>query len=107
MIARGDQEAAYLADKGDDALERQRAAGAPRCSSCHAHIYWAVTDAGKRMPINVVDDEGGNVFLFRAPPGSNQPWRCKVGRQDDPTPQGATRHFSHFATCPHANDHRR
>jgi hypothetical protein len=106
MIARADQDKLYEQVMGDVAAERQRRAASPRCSSCDAPILWAVTEAGKRMPLDYDEHEGGNVFLFRPLPGSNQPWKCRVGRQDDPTPQFATRHFSHFATCPNADRHR-
>lgn len=42
-----------------------------RCVSCHAPIFWIVTDGGKRMPVD------------------------------------AESHESHFATCPHAAEHRK
>jgi hypothetical protein len=106
-ISRDDQARLYEQEKGEDAAALQRRAAAPKCSSCGAPILWAVTEAGKRMPLDYDEHEGGNVFLFRSPPGSGKPWTCKVGRQEDAPPQFASRHFSHFATCPNAAEHRR
>jgi hypothetical protein len=83
-----------------ETLQEQKRASAKRCSSCERPIIWAKTDTGKWMPLDYDPDEGGNVFFFLD-------FTCKVGRQTDQTPQFATRHFSHFATCPNAKDHRR
>lgn len=58
---------------------------ATRCSSCSASIVWFKTASGKRMPV----DES-----------STQP----TDRADQ---LDLTRHKSHFATCPNANQHRR
>lgn len=100
MSTRTDEQArAYTEQMGETAAQRQKRAAAKKCKSCHAPIIWAKSD-GKWMPLNYDPDEGGNVFLFLD-------GKCKVGRQDDATPQFATRHFSHFATCPNADEHRR
>lgn len=60
-------------------------AGTPpaECKSCHAEVYWIVTAAGKRMPVDV-EVEGGR-SPFKGVPGD--------GEQDG-------RGISHFATCP-------
>jgi hypothetical protein len=99
-ISAREQQTLYRDTMGENALERQRRAGATRCRSCFRPIRWARTGSGKRMPVDYDENEAGNVFLF-ADGG------CRVGKQDEQTPAGATRHFSHFATCPHADEHRR
>jgi hypothetical protein len=54
-----------------------------RCSSCRAKIIWFKTGAGKNMPVDAdtVEPEDEELDL--------------------------SRHKSHFATCPNANQHRR
>lgn len=104
---RQDQALLYEREMGTDKADEQRRAATPRCKSCGAPILWAITEAGKRMPLDYDEHEGGNVFLFKPKPGNKEPFRCRIGRQEDPTPQFTTRHFSHFATCPNASDHRR
>jgi hypothetical protein len=54
-----------------------------RCSSCRAQIIWFKTEAGKNMPVDAdtVEPEDEELDL--------------------------TRHKSHFATCPNANQHRK
>lgn len=67
------------------------AAGTPsaQCRSCHKVIYWITTPAGKQMPVDC-DVEGGQA----------------------PSTRGSVTQFhgrgvSHFATCAHADEHRR
>jgi hypothetical protein len=54
-----------------------------RCSSCRAQIIWLKTPAGKNMPVDAdtVEPEDTELDL--------------------------SRHKSHFATCPNANQHRK
>lgn len=66
---------------------------AAQCSSCRATVYWIVTLAGKRMPVDC-DIEGGYV-----PDGD---WN---GGGQALSPQG--RGVSHFVTCPNRDQHRR
>ncbi len=54
-----------------------------RCRSCHAKIIWFKTDAGKNMPVDADTVEAADDDL------------------------DLTRHVSHFATCPNANNHRK
>jgi hypothetical protein len=73
------------------------------CRSCHAAIVWAVTEAGRRMPLDVEPDPAGNLAI--------------VEYLADGTPVVAfdagaralldLRYLSHFATCPQAGDWRR
>jgi hypothetical protein len=54
-----------------------------RCRSCHAKIIWFKTEAGKNMPVDA----------------------DTVEAEDDEL--DLSRHVSHFATCPNANQHRK
>ena len=54
-----------------------------RCSSCRAKIIWFKTPAGKNMPVDADTVEPTDDAL------------------------DLSRHKSHFATCPNANQHRR
>jgi hypothetical protein len=100
-LSRDDQARRYREQMGETALERQKRQAATKCKSCFAPIIWAVTTGGKRMPLDYDENEAGNVFYYE------RTGRCDVKTQQTPTPPGATRHFSHFATCPNASDHRR
>lgn len=71
------------------------------CRSCGAAVVWAVTDAGKRMPIDpepvvvgnlILDQRDGQYRVRSAPPVAT------------PLPK---RWVSHFATCPQADKWRR
>jgi len=68
-----------------------------RCRSCGALILWARTEAGRRIPLDAYPHPVGNLVLdVRA-------GRVRVAdlRTDD------VRYLSHFATCPHASEHRK
>lgn len=54
-----------------------------RCRSCRAQIIWFKTGAGKNMPVDA----------------------DTVAPEDDEL--DLTKHISHFATCPNADQHRR
>lgn len=51
------------------------------CRSCNAPIFWMVTKADKKMPLDI--------------------------RSQRLEPNGERSYLSHFATCPQANQHRR
>lgn len=77
-----------------------------RCRSCKAPILWARTERGKNMPLDAepyVGPEPGGLFVLREP---DEPKPLAVA-----VPPGAfpdePHYRSHFATCPHAADHRR
>lgn len=55
-----------------------------RCRSCRAKIIWFKTAAGKNMPVDA----------------------DTVEPDDDVNDLDLTRHQSHFASCPNANQHR-
>jgi hypothetical protein len=74
------------------------------CRSCKARIVWAVTEAtGKRVPIDLVDRPDGNL-VYTSPPEVDPP-TVRYLRKDEE--YDGTRFVSHFATCPHAAQHRR
>ena len=69
------------------------------CRSCGAEIFWAFTEAGKKMPIDAKPVPGGVFFVTRRADGE---YVCHA--KDAP---GFVRYSSHFATCPDAQKHRR
>jgi hypothetical protein len=78
------------------------------CRSCGARIRWAVTTAGKRIPVDEQPVDSGNVLLHEAP-GGQDPTATVVGKRVQPGLFGddGPRYVSHFATCPNADRHRR
>ncbi len=71
------------------------------CRSCGARVRWAVTPAGKRMPVDPEPVEGGNLLLSLDDP--------PVARVVDPSQlviDDGQRFRSHFASCPNADAHR-
>ena len=73
--------------------------GLPRakCRSCGATIHWVTTEHGRAMPIDVKPNQLGNVAF--KPNGV-------VRVTHDPPADDELRYLSHFATCPHAREHR-
>lgn len=73
------------------------------CRSCGAPVIWAVTAAtGSRMPVDAEPDEDGNLLLSLDNPPVAQVVDPAQLVMDD-----GKRFTSHFATCPHADQHRR
>ena len=70
------------------------------CRSCGAFIKWAVTEKGKRIPLDPIPRDIGNIVLVRAADGR------KVARIEQPH-TGRPAYVSHFATCPEAERHRK
>lgn len=71
-----------------------------KCFSCGAEIVWALTEKGKRMPVDAEPVADGNLELdVRTDP----PLAIVHGQ---PTLDGGPRYVSHFATCPNADRHR-
>lgn len=68
------------------------------CRSCGAEILWAVTENGKRIPLDA------DPSIVKTPGAFEL-------RGDDPPLAIAARSrrvfVSHFATCPHAAQHRK
>jgi hypothetical protein len=75
-----------------------------RCKSCGQDLIWAKTAAGKSIPIDTAPAAGGNVMLQ-----SRQglpPLAIVFGAGTAPPTNQARRYTSHFATCPHGDQHR-
>jgi len=79
-----------------------------QCRSCGARIIWALTPAGRRMPIDAAPADGGNVILHMPREPGAEPTCTVVGKHSQPALFGddGPRHTSHFATCPNADRHR-
>ena len=76
-----------------------------RCRSCQAPIVWAVTANEKRMPVDAEPVPDGNLILTSDdPPRVIMHVLGQASLFDEPDPP---RYVSHFATCPHADRHRR
>ena len=80
----------------------------PQCSSCHAPIIWAVTEAtGRNIPINANPDHvNGNVELMPPPAEGLHMPIARVHAQPPMLPEYPL-HTSHFATCLYADRHRK
>ena len=75
------------------------------CSSCGAKIIWAETTLKKKMPVNAVPHNGGNIYLVHR--GDDRPplaMQAKFRRPDD---DEVPRYRAHFVTCPNASKHRK
>jgi hypothetical protein len=67
------------------------------CKSCGAEIIWAVTENGKRMPLDAQPINRPSCFVLN-------------DREDPPVAvvaKGPSVYVSHFATCPNADQHRK
>jgi hypothetical protein len=73
-----------------------------RCNSCQAEIFFAKTQAGKRIPIDAVPRPDGNLVVRRVQAGVVAVPLSKAGELGP----GEVKHVSHFATCPNAPAHR-
>lgn len=90
-------------------LERTDGLGPSKCRACGAHIVWALTDRGKRAPVDAqVYPEDGNMVLWYDD-GGDEAGRPRVssvaafelasGRPVNPRDYRK----NHFATCPEAD----
>lgn len=68
------------------------------CRSCNAEIIWAVTDSGKRMPLDAEPAERPT-GLFTLDTSCDPPHATSAAHQPV--------YLSHFVTCPNADQHRR
>ena len=76
-----------------------------QCRSCKAQVQWAVTEKGRRMPIDFVPVANGNIFLRSLgagrPPLAVYKTADEIAELKAANPQ--VRLFtSHFVTCPDA-----
>lgn len=74
-----------------------------RCSSCGAPVFWAITVNRKRIPIDEVPVDDGNIEITVDPKGR----RTAHVVSTEPGLFPSTRYKSHFATCPNAAHHRK
>jgi hypothetical protein len=74
------------------------------CRSCRARIVWAVTEAGRRIPLDAEASPTGNLAQVEALADGTP----VVAFLDPEAPEPeAGRYLSHFATCPNAKEWRR
>lgn len=71
-----------------------------RCSSCGAHILWAITERGKMIPIDAAPRPDGNMIL-------GEDGRAYVLIPDGLFAAADERYMVHWATCPNAEKHRK
>jgi len=74
------------------------------CGSCHAPIRWALTLAGKPIPLDPDPRPDGNLVVIETADWNGLPL-ARPAELGDP-PDGP-RYVTHFATCPDADTHRR
>lgn len=80
-----------------------------RCKSCNAEIVWAITLAGKRMPVDLARRSNGNLVLYRETLMEELvgPHRVRIADGFDRQYLKGNLWISHFVTCPNAAQHRR
>ena len=74
-----------------------------RCKSCDAPIFWAITPAGKPVPINDIPNrrpDGYRGALYRLSGERDAKGTPKLVVSED-----EVGFLSHFATCPNASSH--
>lgn len=71
-----------------------------RCRSCGAAVRWAVTVAGKRLPLDPEPCPGGNVLL-------HDNGRAEVLGPEARAAHPGVLYLPHWASCPHAARHRK
>ncbi|MGD9797576.1 MAG: hypothetical protein AB7H43_15440 [Acidimicrobiia bacterium] len=77
-----------------------------RCRSCKAPIVWAVSTTDRRIPIDTLASERGNVVYVD--PAASPPVVQVLGQAElAARPTRAGLYTAHFATCPNAREHRR
>jgi hypothetical protein len=87
---------------------QQKQPTAVECRTCRALIFFALTPAGRRMPINAKPDPAGLLIGFLTFDSSGRAQlNVDTYRADEPKHQGRNRWTSHFATCAQADQHRR
>lgn len=85
----------------DDEIGLPPGTGRGLCDSCRAPIFWAVTAAGKKMPLDAEPVADGNVVLIDG--------RAKVLTKKQLAGGGITvpRYTPHHATCPQGRQWRK
>lgn len=75
--------------------------GLSKCSSCGAEIFWALTDKGKRIPMDAEPVKLPGLFVLMKQGSLLR--ASSAGSRGDVVP---ALYQSHFATCPNAASHR-
>ena len=73
------------------------------CRSCSAAIIWAATEARRKMPLDREPDPDGIVLAYCDELGG---WHCRAYAPGEDVRAPWKRYTSHFASCPHADEHR-
>jgi hypothetical protein len=76
------------------------------CQSCKAWIIWAVTERGRRMPVDAQMNIGGTLVLCYEVDELDRPTSGQMVLQA-PADYRGPKWISHFATCPKASAWRR
>lgn len=76
------------------------------CRSCGAPIYWAHTENGKPIPVDVAPAHDGNVLLTLNRATGQLKAEVYGAKNRHNIPPGRNRYKSHFATCPDRDDWR-
>lgn len=70
-----------------------------QCTTCKKHIYWVVTENGKKMPVDHPSTPDGNIIFINR--------LAHVLHKGEVVPDGVKRWTSHHATCPQGDSHRK
>ncbi len=76
--------------------------GPSRCRACGAVIVWALSEAGRRMPVDVEPAPGGSLELYTEyfPDGSPvEPGVQRVRRRPPDRLESSPTWWPHWATC--------
>jgi len=66
------------------------------CRSCDAPVDWALTEAGRRMPVDAGERPDGNLAVS----GHGRMMRARALKDGEQPAEGERRTVSHYATCP-------
>ncbi len=76
-----------------------------KCRSCSAKIDWAITEGGKKIPLDAMASREGNIIKTgNRIDGLDE---VHVISRFDEIPEGTARYTTHFSSCPFAKAHRR
>jgi hypothetical protein len=79
------------------------------CRTCGAHVQWAQTEKGRRMPVNIEPVKDGNILLQHRP--DRIPLAVYLTPEQIKSFEGSLQRHrlfkSHFATCPQAKSWRK
>ena len=73
------------------------------CRSCLAAIIWTTTENDKKMPVDRQPDPDGIVLAYCDELGG---WHSRAYVPGETVKPPWKRYSSHFASCPHADEHR-